>query len=222
MKSKFHDRRDAGDLLARHLVHQEVKFDLIVALPRGGVEVALPIARELQIPLDLLIVKKLGAPSRPELAIGAIASGGYAFVNYPLCRTLGISQREITAIRFTATKDLIAREKRLLKDRKAHSWFGKNILIVDDGIATGATMEVAIRAIHAQRPRTISIAVPIAALSAIELLHRRIDHIYALQTPSILGAVGEFYQEFSEVNEETVSMMIDQLERSSHDLTARR
>lgn len=221
MHSPFHDRRDAGEVLAHRLAHHGEKFDLIIALPRGGVEVAFPIAKELDLPLDLLIVKKLGAPGQPELAIGAIASGGYAYINYQLCRKLGISQHEVTAIRFAATKDLIAREKRLLREKSTHSWFDKRILIVDDGIATGATIEVAIRAINAQRPQSMSVAVPVAALSAIEVLHRRIDHIYALQTPSILGAVGQFYEEFPPVSEEAVSMMIDQLERRSHDLATR-
>lgn len=222
---RFRDRREAGELLAHRLTTQDQRFDVVIALPRGGVEVALPIARELDLPLDLLVVKKLGAPGHPELAIGAIATGGYVYVNYDLCRTLGISQREVVAIRFAATKELMEREKRLHHAQKASSWRDKKILIIDDGIATGATIEVAIRAINAQRPKSIAVAVPVAALSATERLHRRIDHIFALHTPSILGSVGEFYQEFPQVSEEEVKEMIseiDQQQRSRDDLAARR
>jgi predicted phosphoribosyltransferase len=117
------------------------------------------------------------------------------------------------------------REKRLHHAQKASSWRDKKILIIDDGIATGATIEVAIRAINAQRPKSIAVAVPVAALSATERLHRRIDHIFALHTPSILGSVGEFYQEFPQVSEEEVKEMIseiDQQQRSRDDLAARR
>ena len=222
MRTQFHDRHEAGELLAHRLKNQRARFDLVIALPRGGVEVAFPIARELEIPLDLLIVKKLGAPGQPELAIGAIASGGFAYINYELCRNLGISQREVTAIRYAASKALVAREEALNKGRPRPSWSGKQILLVDDGIATGATMEVAIRAINAQRPASLAVAVPVAALSAVERLHRRIDNVYALHTPSILGAVGEFYEEFTQVSEEEVASMIDQIERRRHGLAARR
>jgi putative phosphoribosyl transferase len=221
----FRNRREAGELLAHRLENQNQTFDAIVALPRGGVDVAFPIALELNLPLDLLIVKKLGAPGQPELAIGAIASGGYAYINYGLCRTLGLSQKEVVAIRFDETKELMARERTLYEDRLHPTWTGKRVLIVDDGIATGATMEVAISAINAQRPASIHVAVPVAALSAIERLHRRIDHVFALYTPSILGSVGEFYQEFPQVSEEEVKEMvasIDQRERSRDDLAARR
>ena len=120
-----------------------------------------------------------------------------------------------------ASKALAIREAELLKGRQRPSWSGKRILLVDDGIATGATMEVAIRTINAQRPASLTVAVPVAALSAVERLHRRIDHVFALHSPSILGSVGEFYEEFPQVTEEEVTMMIDQLERRSHGLAAR-
>jgi putative phosphoribosyl transferase len=225
MRMQFQDRREAGRLLAHRLANQSKSFDVVIALPRGGVDVAFPIARELDIPLEILIVKKLGAPGQPELAIGAIASGGYAHINYEICRLLGISQKEVVAIRFAATKELLEREKKLLKDHKPTTLRGKSVLIIDDGIATGATMEVAISAIKAQQPQMVTVAVPVAALSATERLHRRIDHICALYTPSILGSIGEFYQEFPQVTEEEVIEMIEEVnqgQRSRDDLAARR
>lgn len=212
--AKFRDRHQAGDLISIHLVNQSRHFDLIIALPRGGVEVAIPIALRLKIPVELLIVKKLGAPGQSELALGAIASGGYMYINHELCRQIGVSQRELAEIRIKASKELIAREEKLLSGRDRHSWRGKRILIVDDGIATGATMEVAIRAIQARGPESISIAVPVASLSTIERLHRRIERIYALQNPSYLGAVGEFFEEFPQVSDNEVKEMLDQVEHS--------
>lgn len=222
--ARFHDRRDAGELIANHLAHQGQKFDLIVALPRSGVVVALPSAVRLKIPLDILIVKKLGVSTQPELALGAIASGGYIYINYDLCRDLKITQREIAHTRLEASRALLAREERLLHGRERPNWTGKKILIVDDGIATGATMEVAIRAIKARQPDVLAVAVPVASLSAIERLHRRIDHVFALQTLTNLGSVSEFYQAFPEVSDEEVAAMMDdanKIERKSHDFATR-
>ena len=222
--ARFQDRRGAGELIANHLVHQGQGFDLIVALPRGGVEVALPIAMRLKLRLDILIVKKLGAPRQPELALGAIASGGYIYINYDLCRELRITQRELARTRLEASRALLAREELLLEGRERPAWTGKRILIVDDGIATGATMEVAVRAVKARGPQSVSVAVPVASISAIERLHRRIDHVFALQTPTHLGSVSEFYQSFPEVGDEAVASMIhvvSEIERKSHDLAAR-
>lgn len=212
--ARFRNRQQAGELIANHLANQSRKFDLIVALPRGGVEVAAPIAMRLGIPLDLLIVKKLGAPGQPELALGAIASGGYIYINHDLCRQIGVSQRELTALRLKASKELIAREESLLSGREKYPWRGERILIVDDGMATGATMEVALRATQARGPASISIAVPVASLSTIERLHRRVEHIYALQSPSYLGSVGEYFEEFPQLSESDVSEMLNHVARS--------
>ena len=211
--ARFRDRRDAGELLANHIAGKGDEFDLIVALPRGGVEIALPIAVRLKIPLDVLIVKKLGAPNQPELALGAIASGGYVYVNHELCRQIGLSQRELAQIRINASRELLAREEKLLSGGIPIPWTNRRILIVDDGIATGATMEVAIRAIQARKPASISIAVPVASLSTIERMHRRIDHIFALQNPSILGSVGEFYESFPQLDDNEVRKMLNQVKR---------
>jgi putative phosphoribosyl transferase len=222
--ARFRDRRDAGELIANHLAHQGQKFDLVVALPRGGVEVALPISMRLKIPLDILIVKKLGAIKQPELALGAIASGGYIYINYDLCRDLKVSQREIAHTRLEASRALLAREERLLHGRERPNWTGKKVLIVDDGIATGATMEVAIRAVKARQPDSLAVAVPVASISAIERLHRRIDHVFALQSPTNLGSVSEFYRTFPEVSDEEVANMLDdanKIERKTHDFATR-
>lgn len=220
--ARFRDRHEAGELLAEYFAHKRGEFDLIIALPRGGVEVALPLAIQGKIPLDILIVKKLATREQPELAIGAIASGGYIYINHELCRQIGVNQREIAQIRIDASRELIDRERLLLSGKSRIEWTNRRVLIIDDGIAIGATMEVAIRAIQARKPSSISIAVPVASLSTVERMHRRIDHIFALQTPSILGSVGEFYESFPQIGDNEVKEMLHQVhevQRREHEFT---
>ncbi len=221
---EFRDRDSAGEMLAEELTHCSRKFDLIIGLPRGGVSVALPIARRLKIPLDLLIVKKLGAPGQPELALGAIASGGYIYINHELCRKLEVGRKEFAGIQLQASRELLAREDRLLGGKRREVWAGRHILLVDDGIATGATMEVALRAIKARHPTSISIAVPVASQASLQRFQPRVDLLYALHRPTFLGAVGEFYQSFPQVSDQEVRETLQQLEReerASHDLATR-
>lgn len=211
MRSMFRDRSEAGELLAKRLVDELPNRDLVVvALPRGGVEVAAPISRRLNAPLEILVVRKLGAPHQPELAIGAIASGGFIFLNQEIVDALGVTAEQIVKIREAEAAELKRREALFLNGRQRQSLADRRVLLVDDGIATGATIEVALRAIKAAQPRSINIAVPVAALSAVERLHRHVDHIYALQTPSMLGAVGEFYESFPPVSDDEVIRIIDE------------
>lgn len=216
MRSMFRDRREAGELLANRLVDELPNSDLlVVALPRGGLEVAAPIARRLKAPINVLVVRKLGAPKQPELAIGAIASGGFIFLNQEIVDALGVTPEQIVKIREAEAAELRRRESLYLQGRHQKSMTDRRILLVDDGIATGATIEVALRAIKAAQPRSINIAVPVAALSAVERLHRYVDHVYALQTPSMLGAVGEFYESFPPVSDDEVIQIISQNEGKS-------
>lgn len=213
MRSMFRDRSEAGELLAKRLVDEIPNTDLVVvALPRGGLEVAAPISKRLNAPLEILVVRKLGAPDQPELAIGAIASGGFIFLNQEIVDALGVSAEQIVKIREAEAAELRRREALYLHGRERESLADRRVLLVDDGIATGATIEVALRAIKATQPKSINIAVPVAALSAIERLHRHVDHIYALQTPSMLGAVGEFYESFPPVSDDEVVRIIEESE----------
>ena len=213
MRSMFRDRSEAGELLAKRLVDEIPNADLVVvALPRGGLEVAAPISKRLNAPLEILVVRKLGAPDQPELAIGAIASGGFIFLNQEIVDALGVSAEQIVKIREAEAAELRRREALYLHGRERESLADRRVLLVDDGIATGATIEVALRAIKATQPKSINIAVPVAALSAIERLHRHVDHIYALQTPSMLGAVGEFYESFPPVSDDEVVRIIEESE----------
>ena len=217
MNRRFIDRQEAGQLLASHLQREMKSKDreglVLVALPRGGVEVALPISVGMGIPLELLNVRKLGAPSQPELAIGAISSGGFIYLNEYLIRSLDVSPEELVQVKDREARELARREALYGSDDHRLDFADKGALIVDDGIATGATMEVAIRAIKALKPKSISVAVPIAALSAVERLHRFVDHVYALQTPSALGAIGDFYESFPQVSDARVSEVMQLTKR---------
>lgn len=209
---RFQDRGEAGELLAQHLKSDFVgQSPILVALTRGGVAVAYPIAKKLGIPLDLLVVRKLRAPGQNELAIGAVASGGFIYLNQDLINRLGIEGSAVENIKNNEIQELLNREAQFFGSKSHIPWMAREVIIVDDGIATGATMEVAIRAVKAAQPKSITVAVPVAALSAIERLHRLVDHVLAIQMPSDLGAVGEYYQLFPQLTNQEV---IDILEKS--------
>jgi putative phosphoribosyl transferase len=215
----FKDRSEAGHLLARHLAKEIAGPDLVViALPRGGVVVGFEIARYLNVPLDIIVVRKLGAPMQPELAIGAIASGGHTFLNHDLISKLHIGSKEIESTIEEERIELARRENAYLANRERPSLAKKKILIVDDGIATGATMQVAIQAVRSQGPRYLAVAVPVASLGSIELLSRQVDRSFVLQMPEEFGAVGEFYESFPPISDdEVVTLLKDAQVRLHHD-----
>lgn len=216
MHTKYENRSEAGDFLAIHLEQEIPKLNLVVlALPRGGVEVALPIAIRMRAPLEVLVVRKLGAPKQNELALGAIASGGFIYLNQDLADDLKVTPKQIAKIRDRETRELERRESLYYQGRERMTLADKRVLIVDDGIATGATMEVAIRAVKASQPKALYVAVPVASLSAIERLHRFCDYIYSLQTPSIMGAIGEYYENFMQVSDERVIQVLAEAKRAS-------
>ena len=211
---RFQNRNEAGQMLARHLQREVSQADLIViALPRGGVVIGYEIARLLEIPLEILIIRKLGAPHQPELAVGAVASGGFRYLNQELIDQLAIDQSTLVRLQENALHELERREDIYKPHAPSVSLRGHQVLLVDDGIATGASIEVALRAIKAVQPAGISIAVPVATLGVIEKLHREVNHIYALQTPFELGSIGEFYEEFEQVSDEEVIKMLDEVNR---------
>lgn len=207
--ARFADRREAGELLARRLEADLPGEEFIViALPRGGIVIGFAIAKRLLAPLDILIVRKLGAPGQSELAIGAIASGGYIILNQDLIERLHIGPKEIDEVKHEAEAELHRREVRYKRAGSRTQYADRNVLLVDDGIATGSTMDVAIRAIRAAQPKSLRIAVPVAALEAIERLHRSVDHIYALQVSNDLGSISEFYEAFPKVSDDEVVALL--------------
>ncbi len=219
MIHKFKDRNEAGEMLANHLKERFRGLEtVVVALPRGGLEVGLPVAKALDSPMRALVVRKLGAPDQPELAIGALASGGFIYLNNQLIESLQVSEAEISNIKDRESRELLRREKLLNTAGKKLEANGQDLILVDDGIASGATVEVAIRALKAAQPKSISVAVPVASLQAVERLHRHVDHIFALQTPSYMAALGDFYESFPQVSDEQALQLLEEgekVERSS-------
>jgi predicted phosphoribosyltransferase len=173
------------------------------------------IAKLLSIPLEILLIRKIGVPGEPELALGAVASGGFIFLNEDLIKHQGIDAESVNRLKLNALRELTRRESRYESLIRTESLRDKDLLIVDDGIATGASIEVAIRALKPIGPKSIAIAVPVASLQAVERLHRVVDRIYALQTPQHLGAIGEFYEEFEEVTDEDVLTMMQIIQGES-------
>lgn len=221
MNHPFRDRKEAGVLLARRL-REEISTEqlLLIALPRGGMVIAGEISRALKLPIEPLIVRKIGAPEQPELAIGAISSGGFIYLNDEIIRALGIDARTVEAVRSRELMELERREERYgikngsqLKAKVE----GTRVLIVDDGVATGATMKVAIRALRAMNPKYLAIAVPVASMSIVEEMHRSVDAVFALRTPMELGAVGEFYENFAPVSDDEVLSILNESRRAIDD-----
>lgn len=220
MIHKFKNRSEAGQLLANHLKERfRERETVVVALPRGGLEVGLQVARALGAPMRALVVRKLGAPNQPELAIGALASGGFIYLNSQLIESLQVSEGELSNIKNRESRELLRREKLLDTAGKKLEVKGQDVILVDDGIATGATVEVAIRALKATQPKSISVAVPVASLQSVERLHRHVEHIFALQTPGSMAAIGDFYESFPQVSDEQALQLLVEgmrIEGSSH------
>ena len=209
---KYIDRRHAGIVLAKLLKEYSRRTDaIILALPRGGVPVAYEIAVALSLTLDVFIVRKLGVPGHEELAMGAIASGGVSVFNEEIVQALHIDQASIDKIKQAELEELIRRERLYRGNSPFPDLLGKTIILVDDGIATGSTMKAALRALQQQKPATIIIAVPVAALSMVDEIADLVDVIVCPLRPVNFYAVGLWYDNFSQTTDEEV---IELLEKS--------
>ena len=209
---KYIDRRHAGIVLAKLLKEYSRRTDaIILALPRGGVPVAYEIAVALSLTLDVFIVRKLGVPGHEELAMGAIASGGVSVFNEEIVQALHIDQASIDIIKQAELEELIRRERLYRGNSPFPDLLGKTIILVDDGIATGSTMKAALRALQQQKPATIIIAVPVAALSMVDEIADLVDVIVCPLRPVNFYAVGLWYDNFSQTTDEEV---IELLEKS--------
>lgn len=197
----FESRREAGSQLAK-LLKKFGKDSLVLAIPRGGVVVAERIAKELKCPLDVIVTRKLGAPGNPELAIGATTSKGGLVLDKELIRKLGVSQDYIEVEHLRQTEEAKRREK-LFSSHKV-DLTGKTIVLVDDGIATGATAEAAIGAIREKAPKKIVVAIPVAPSSVVERLKNEADEVAVLSTPEPFYAIGQFYSSFPQVSDDEV------------------
>lgn len=210
----FADRIDAGQRLGAHLrdfIGRECAGDEIVvlALPRGGVPVAYQVARALGSYLDVFVVRKLGAPRQPELAMGAIASGGVSVINEEVVRALRITPEQIAETAERETHELERREHAYRGDRPPMDVKGRCVLLVDDGVATGYTMRAAVAALRQREPKKIIVAVPVAAKDTCEELKRHADAVVCLMTPFDFAAVGQWYRHFDQTSDEEVRLLLE-------------
>lgn len=199
------DRRDAGLKLAQVLSTLRGSHDLLVlGLPRGGVPVAYEIAHALQAPLDLLVVRKLGAPAQPELALGAIASGGVRVLNPELVRYEGVSDAELDRIAEREGRELQRREQAYRGKRPRPQLRDRQVLLVDDGLATGATMRAAVEAVRREAPARVVVAVPVGSAEAVADLAALADEVVCPLVPGNLSSIGRWYQDFSQTGDDEV------------------
>jgi putative phosphoribosyl transferase len=214
----FADRRDAGRALAQTLLAEQVpKHAVVLALPRGGVPVAYEVASALHLPLDILAVRKLGAPGQEELAMGAVAAGGTLVVNQEVIRALGIPEETLRAIGIEERRRL-EEDERVYRDGLAPLDFsGRPVLLVDDGLATGATMRAAARAVRS-RARQVIIAVPVAAPATCRALAGEADRLVPAATPDPFEAVGRFYANFAPTTDAEVIALLAQARRDLQNL----
>lgn len=202
----FHDRRQAGERLAAALRRHSDEPAVVYALPRGGVPVAEPVARALHVPLDLVLVRKIGVPFQPELAMGAVADGGSPVTvrNEAVIAMCGISEGEFQAVRREELAEIERRRSAYLAGRGRPAAAGKLAIVVDDGVATGATTRAALRAVRALGPKRLILAIPVAPDEAIRSLTAEADEIVCLETHDPFGAIGLFYADFRQVSDEEV------------------
>jgi len=207
MEGQFFDRREAGSMLAARLRTFASQDVVVLALPRGGIPVAYEVAVALNAPLAVFVVRKLGVPGHRELAMGAIASGGTRVLNDDLIRDLQIP---------TAAIDAVVAEESLELQRREREYGGgmppvrgRTVILVDDGLATGATMRAAVLAIRTQQPARVVVAVPVGAWSTCESLHSDADEVICLRTPDPFSAVGLWYRKFDQTSDEEVRTLLD-------------
>lgn len=211
MKSdtSFRDRADAGRALAAALAAWREQADvLVLALPRGGVPVAYEVASALALRLDLMLVRKLGTPGHKEMAMGAIASGGVRVLNDDLIRGLYISPAAIDAVAQQEVLELQRRDLAYRGKRPAPAVTGQRVILVDDGLATGATMRAAIAAVRLQSPAHIAVAVPVAPVETLAMLRPLVDQLICLLTPAPFFSVGQWYRDFAQTTDEEVKTLL--------------
>ncbi|MCR9149307.1 MAG: phosphoribosyltransferase family protein [Rhodobacteraceae bacterium] len=204
----FADRTEAGRALADRLAGMDLADPVIFALPRGGVPVALPVADRLNAPLDLLLVRKLGAPGQPELAVGAVVEGAEPVINASVLRAFGLAPGDLAAQVDAKRAEIAARRALWLAGRDPVPVAGRTAVVVDDGIATGATMRAALRGLAARGPARVILAVPVAPAEVIADLAPLVDRAVCLDTPDPFYAVGAHYRVFDQVADDAVARML--------------
>jgi putative phosphoribosyl transferase len=206
----FRDRTEAGRFLAALLRHYAHRPDVqILALPRGGVPVALEVAQSLHAPFDVFVVRKLGVPGHEELAMGAIASGGVRALNMDIIENLGIPRAVIEAVTRRERQELARREQLYRGDRPAPDLHGRIVILIDDGLATGATMRAAVAALRKLRPAKIVVAVPTSAQAVCDEFRNESDEFICAVTSDPFYAVGAAYESFPQITDDQVRAMLE-------------
>jgi putative phosphoribosyl transferase len=217
MRRPFRDRAEAGRVLAEKLADYAGLSDVIVlALPRGGVPVAYEVARALGAPLDVFLVRKLGAPGHEELAMGAIASGGIVVMNDEVVKAMKVQADEILDAIDNESRELARREVAYRDDRPPVDVLGRIVILIDDGLATGSTMRAAVKALRRQRPARIVVAVPIGAASTCDEFQDIADECICAVTPEPFRAVGLWYEDFSQTGDDEVAELLARARAHGH------
>ncbi len=208
---RFRDRHDAGARLAQRLRERAFESPVVLALPRGGVPVGYEVAASLGAPLDLLLVRKIGVPWQPELAMGAVVDGQERDVvlHHEVLRALGIPEQDVQRAAAREVAEIERRRTLYLSGRPPVDVAGRTAIVVDDGIATGTTMRAALRALRRRGPQRLVLAVPVAAPDALEALRGEVDEVVCLQAPRELGAIGVFYEDFHQLGDDEVRGLLE-------------
>jgi predicted phosphoribosyltransferase len=207
----FRDRTEAGQLLARQLAHYQQQPDvLVLGLPRGGVPIAYQVAQALGAPLDVFVVRKIGVPGHEELAMGALASGGVRVLNDDVVRHLALDSNTLDALTREEQQEVDQRERRYRGERPAAPLAGRTVILVDDGLATGATMRAAVAAVRQQQPARVAVAVPVAAPQVCDDMRQEADDVVCVATPPALGGIGAWYRDFSQTTDDEVRQLLAQ------------
>lgn len=206
----FRNRTDAGRRLAKALINYEDRRPVVLALPRGGVPVAAEVARSLDAPLDLILVRKIGIPSHPELAMGAVVDGADPLVvrNEDVIAMADVSEADFAAVRDRELAEIKRRRARYVGNRPHPRLEGRVVIVIDDGIATGATTRAALRSVRKQRPSELILAIPVAPTRSLQELRGEADAIVCLEHHEPFGAVGIYYSDFGQVTDEEVRQVL--------------
>ncbi|MFC9944437.1 phosphoribosyltransferase family protein [Streptomyces pratensis] len=204
----FTDRTDAGRRLAVALRHLERRDPVVLGLPRGGVPVAYEVAQALRAPLDVIVVRKLGVPYHPELGFGAIGEGGVRVISDEIVRHAGVREKDLVAVERTEEAELARRAHAYREGRPRLPLKGRAVVVVDDGVATGATARAACQVVRAQGAAHVVLAVPVASPDVAARLREDVDEVVCLSTPKLFTAVGEWYRDFSQTSDEEVVSLL--------------
>jgi putative phosphoribosyl transferase len=209
-RGPFRDRIEAGSVLAEHFAESRERDPIVIGLPRGGVVVAGEVARALGVDLDVAIVRKIGAPGNPELAVGAVGEGGVVVRNGELLALLGLSEAAFRRRADAAAAEVRERADRLRSDHGVVPVAGRFVIVVDDGLATGATAEAAVAVMRARGAAEVAVGVPVGAPDAVARLAAVADRVVCVDTPRSLGGVGAWYEDFTPVTEDEVARLLRQ------------